>query len=167
MDEINDDLTAKGCSNCLLHKKTKRPPTPTGHLPSHFWTTLVRIMSSIAMRRFTAGSSVCTQSRAPRWNLKWGCFCGEGSCHGVHDANDFVFLLNSDLESPQEPIENIFLHTTCWYDICNYKINDGHGSDVFPARIITHAPLRAKEAPNFVGGNLYPVVVCIMGFFSE
>ena len=36
-------------------------------------------------------------------------------------------------------------------------------SNTHLARIITHAPLRAKEASPFVGGNQYPVVVCSPG----
>lgn len=72
-----------------------------------------------------------------------------------------LILINlAVFEGIEEPDKNILLHETCRY----VAIRICHGSSITDtssvARIITHAPLRAKDASPFVS-NKYPVVVCI------
>ena len=95
-------------------------------------------MSSIAMRRFTSGPSVCLFS-----------FCTHG-----------VLTFRAVIEGIEEPDKNFLFYSTCRCVI--RKIPSSLIlADPCIARIITHAPLRAKEASPFVS-NKYPVVVCTM-----
>ena len=100
-------------------------------------------MSSIAMRRFTAGSSVRLNYLGQEW--------------ADRDANQ-ASLVFKGIEVPGK---NFLFDKTCRYIIGRFY-NRVSLPNTATARIITHAPLRAKEASPFVS-NKYPVVVCCFG----
>jgi hypothetical protein len=97
------------------------------------------------MRRFTAGPSVrfCLSLR------KW---------------HEHLLINNLALEGIEKPDKSFLFYKACRYDtntICGASIIAKSRT----ARIITHAPLRAKEASPFVS-NKYPVVVCMAYIFE-
>jgi hypothetical protein len=77
------------------------------------------------------------------------------------DAGCWILIEHLVLEGIEEPDKNFLFDETCRYVTeCLYTAY--LEADCCVARIITHAPLRAKEASPFVS-NKYPVVVCTLG----
>jgi hypothetical protein len=76
-----------------------------------------------------------------------------------------VLIFQAVIEGIEDPDKNFLFDSSCRCVIRKAQ-NSLVLADRFTARIITHAPLRAKEASPFVS-NKYPVVVCILGQWSK
>jgi hypothetical protein len=87
--------------------------------------------------------------RKPRENL------------GGNEANSLLISGCVVLEGIEEPDKNFLFDQTCRYNASAIVLFPTSLADSHEARIITHAPLRAKEASPFVN-NKYPVVVCAL-----
>lgn len=83
----------------------------------------------------------------------------------ARDGAMLIYVFTA-LQGIEESNASFLLHTTCRY-IHMDPIRGLLSSNTSAARIITHAPLRAKEASPFVGGNQYPVVVRCPGSSSR